>query len=284
MVRVSKIRKAALRRKVSENYRMHGRHSLAWRRTHDPYRILVSEVMLQQTQVSRVIEKYPKFIRAYPNLFTLARAPLPRLLRLWQGLGYNRRVLSLKRLARQVVVQSNGQLPQTLPDLEALPGVGPYTARAILALAYNQPVALLETNIRKVILHEFFPRRKRVHDQEVMAVAQKLLDKKRPREWNLALMDYGAAKFGSKFTNPNQRSQHYAKQSRYQGSRRFIRAKLTFALLRRRSASQPELAQILARLGVPSRSQQWLPEILGELEREGFICKQGSRYTLARGH
>jgi len=121
----------AFRTTVWNHYRRHGRHTLPWRTTTNPYRILVSEVMLQQTQVERVIPYYKTFLRAFPTVQTLAQAPLSRVLTLWQGLGYNRRAKMLHEAAKQVVAQYGGRMPHDAEALETLRGVGPYTARAV---------------------------------------------------------------------------------------------------------------------------------------------------------
>lgn len=137
-------------------YRRRGRHSLPWRHTNDPYRILVSEIMLQQTQVDRVIPKYRAFLKRFSTLDKLAKTPASAVLRTWQGMGYNRRALYLKRLAEICVTKHGGRVPTTYEALRALPGVGDYTAKAVLAFACNKPVALYDTNIRRIFARVFF--------------------------------------------------------------------------------------------------------------------------------
>lgn len=146
----------AFRAAVWKYFHVSGRHNLPWRKTKDPYKILVSELMLQQTQVSRVLVKYAEFLKAFPTLESLARAPLGGVLKVWQGLGYNRRAKFLHQLAKVVVAESGGRLPRTETELLNLPGIGKATAAAILAFAFNQPVLYLETNVRSVFLHHFF--------------------------------------------------------------------------------------------------------------------------------
>ncbi len=143
------------RKKINNHYDQNGR-DLPWRRTRNPYRILVSEIMLQQTQVERVIEKYAVFIKTFPDFPSLAEAPLHTLLTVWQGLGYNRRALALRACAQKVVAEHQGKLPKEPEKLLALPGIGKYTAGAVAAFAFNEPIVFMDTNIRRVYIHEFF--------------------------------------------------------------------------------------------------------------------------------
>ena len=163
-------------------YKKHGRHDLPWRKTKDPYKILVSEVMLQQTQVNRVIEKYKSFLKKFPTVKALAQAPLKEVLLEWQGLGYNRRAKYLKLCAEKVIHEHEGTFPKTVKELTALPGIGPATAGDILAFAYNIPVPVIETNIRSVFIH-FFPAPPRlrrasplISDKELLPLIEKTLD------------------------------------------------------------------------------------------------------------
>ena len=142
-------------RTVLDFHHKSGRHTLPWRTTTDAYEILVSEIMLQQTQVERVIPYYEKFLKEFPTFFDLEKSDLPKVLRLWSGLGYNRRAKMLRECARDVVGKYNGKLPRTRLELEALPGIGPYTAGAIRAFAFNERDVFIETNIRAVLLHHF---------------------------------------------------------------------------------------------------------------------------------
>ena len=212
---------AAFRRTILGYYRAHGR-KLPWRETSDPYRIFVSEIMLQQTQVERVLKKYPPFIEAFPDFQALAAAPLSRILALWQGLGYNRRAVQLKRCAVQVVEAHGGRLPDSPDALYALPGVGKATAGAVAAFAFNRPVAFVETNIRRVFLHFFFPWRSGVADAEILPIAERALERRDPRTWHYALMDYGVM-LKKSLGNANVRSSHYKKQPPFEGSSRQIR-------------------------------------------------------------
>ncbi len=201
-----------------------------WRETRDRYAILVSEVMLQQTQTQRVEIYYKRFLRRFPTLSSLARAPLREVLILWQGLGYNRRAKFLHQLAQVVVKDHGGKLPDTLEALQALPGIGPYTAAAVMTFAFNAAVPMIETNIRTIYLHHFFPRRTRVSDKEILALVEATLWRRNPRKWFYALMDYGVSLKGSTQA-VHHRSAHYRPQTRFQGSRRQVRGAIIKQLL-----------------------------------------------------
>jgi A/G-specific adenine glycosylase len=204
-------------------YKEQGRHDLPWRQTTDPYKILVSEVMLQQTQVDRVVPKYKAFLQQFPALKALAKAPLNEVLLAWSGLGYNRRALYLQKTAQTLTEGYKGRFPKDAETLETLPGIGPYTARAVATFSQDVPYIFIETNIRRVFIHEFFPDNKEVSDKDIIPLIEKsLLKNKSPREWYWALMDYGSH-IKSTVKNPNQRSVHYVKQSKFKGSVRELR-------------------------------------------------------------
>lgn len=246
---------------VFDFYQRQGRHTLPWRHTEDPYCVLVSEVMLQQTQAERVIPKYEAFISRFPSPKELACAAPEEVLALWQGLGYNRRALSLQRAAREVVAR--GTFPATLEDLQALPGVGSYTAAAVIAFAYNKPVAMIETNIRRVYLHHFFPGKEGVADTELMPIIEETQDKNNPREWYYALMDYGSW-LAKQVPNANVRSKHYTKQSAFEGSLRQLRGKLVRYFLANRQWSLEALVEATG--DTPERVEK----AVRALQREGF--------------
>lgn len=176
---------------VYDYYEKSGRHSLPWRNTRDPYKILVSEIMLQQTQVNRVLQKYEEFLKAFPDVGSLAEASTGEVLKIWQGLGYNRRALNLKRAAEIIKKDFRGEFPETAESLESLPGIGQSTRGAIMAFAFGTPTAFIETNIRSIYIHHFFKGEKNVHDREIMPLIEKTLDTENPRDWYYALMDYG---------------------------------------------------------------------------------------------
>lgn len=179
-----------VRRQLLRWYTQHKR-DLPWRQTRDPYRILVSEVMLQQTQVDRVIPKYRAWLKSFPTVQSLARAPLRQVLKLWSGLGYNNRAIRLRQTARTVASKHDGKLPQSRQSLEALPGIGGYTAGAVMSFAFKKPVGLVETNIRRVTGRVWYGL-KSADEKTIQARAEKNVPRKNPDLWHHALMDLGA--------------------------------------------------------------------------------------------
>jgi len=247
---------------------------MPWRRTRDPYRILISEVMLQQTQVERVLVKYREFIRAFPNFSKLAKAELSDVLKVWQGMGYNRRGIALKRLAEIVMQEHKGKLPSDPEELIKLPGIGRYSAAAIHTFATNSPALFIETNIRRVYIHFFFGDSEGIRDEEIMPLVEKTLDWTNPREWYYALMDYGV-KLKKEVPNPNRRSAHYTKQSRFEGSDRQVRGKVLKAVLQNSGMTRAALRK---KLGVvPDNFDQ----IVDGLIAEGFMKKVGNRLLIS---
>jgi A/G-specific adenine glycosylase len=262
-----------LRRTVWTHYQKHGRHDLPWRKTTNPYRILVSEVMLQQTQVARVIPKYQTFLKTFPTVRSLAEAPLRDVLLLWQGLGYNRRAKALHDAAQLVVSEHKGRMPRTYEGLLALPGIGPYTAGAVCAFAYNIPVPLVETNVRTVLFHHVLGNRTNVPDSELTELSAKLMDVKRPREWYWALMDYGAH-LKEQGVRTNEKSKHYTKQSKFKGSTRELRGALVRTL-----GKGPQTQQALA--NKVNAAPERIRTQLSKLHQEGLVKKSGKRWKLA---
>jgi A/G-specific adenine glycosylase len=207
---------------VWDFYNKNCRHDLPWRKTISTYKIIVSELMLQQTQVSRVLPKYKEFLKLFPSTQQLASAPLGDVLKAWQGLGYNRRAKFLWSAAKVVQEKYAGRWPKTFEGLKSLPGVGSYTAAAVMAFAHNEPIPLIETNVRTVYIHHFFKDAPVVADVELLPIIERTLDHVRAREWNWALMDYGSH---LKITHGNAavRSQTYKKQSSFKESNRYVR-------------------------------------------------------------
>ena len=269
---LSQVTVQLFREKVYDHYRARAR-DLPWRRTRNPYRILVSEVMLQQTRVERVIEKYPEFLAAFPDFPSLAGAPLPRLLGIWQGMGYNRRALLLRRLAQEVVSLHRGKLPPDPEALIGLPGIGPYTAGAVMAFAFNRPVVFLDTNIRRVYIDEFFPGRDGIRDDQIAPLLRQTLDLRNPRRWYNALMDYGAVLKRAE-GNPNRRSAHYTRQSPFENSDRQVRGMILKMLVREPSLTAARIAE---ETGVDAAR---VKKNLIDLEKEAFVEKKGSRYRI----
>ncbi len=266
------IARSEFQRMIYGHYRAHAR-DLPWRKTRDPYRILVSEVMLQQTPVGRVVKKYDDFLAAFPDFASLSRAPLRKILLVWQGLGYNRRAIALKNIARIVTERYDGTLPSD-PDIVAtLPGIGRATAASIAAFAHNAPVVFIETNIRSVFIHTFYKRR-HVKDDQILLVAEKMLDRSHPRRWYCALMDYGAM-LKKKVVNPNRKSAHYRPQARFEGSDRQVRGMILKTLTAQPCAS---LADIVHALKVPRAR---VVKNLDQLRKEGFMGRRGRCFFIA---
>lgn len=215
---------------ILEWYKLNGRHGLPWRTNYDPYFVLVSELMLQQTQVARVVPKYQSFIAQYPTVHQLAQASLGDVLRLWQGLGYNRRAKFLLHCAQTVVREHGGVFPTNYQSLLKLPGIGPYTAGAICAFAYNQPVTLIETNVRQVYIHHFFAGSAEITDQQIQEKIQQTTPPDNARDWYAALMDYGTH-LKAVHGNNTRRVKGYTKQSTFKGSNREVRGAILRVLV-----------------------------------------------------
>jgi A/G-specific adenine glycosylase len=264
---------SGFRRVVYNHFKQHGR-ALPWRETRDPYKIMISEVMLQQTQVMRVIKKYTKFIEKFPDIQTLVAAPLQDVLNIWQGLGYNRRALSLKQLAGRVLRDYRGTIPSDPKTLQTLPGIGNATAHAICVFAHNQPVIFIETNIRTVYIHHFFPKRRNVSDREINPLVEATLDVKHPRKWYSALMDYGGS-LKKEYLNPGRRSAHHQIQTPFKGSNRQIRGAVIQLLVERGQCSQQEMIEIL------QFDTHRVQRNITQLEREGFLTKRGQHLSIA---
>ncbi|HKR82388.1 MAG TPA: hypothetical protein VJR27_05330 [Candidatus Saccharimonadales bacterium] len=273
---LSKQEREFFRETVWDYYRRHGRHGLSWRGAEadgsfDPYKIMVSEIMLQQTQVSRVLPKFEQFLALFPTVQALAAAPLSDVLVAWNGLGYNRRAKFLWQAAQMVMQEYGGVFPVHVERLHRLPGIGINTAGAILAYSYNQPVAFVETNIRTVYIHHFFANHaEAVHDKTVLGLVQETLDHKNPREWYWALMDYGTH-LKQTVGNLSQRSKSYTRQSKFEGSLRQVRG----AVIRTLTTGKHTPEQLAAAI-----ADKRLPAVLVGLERENLIQKTNDVYHL----
>ncbi len=258
--------------KIWEYYKNHNRNTLPWRATTNAYHIWVSEVMLQQTQVNRVIPKYQLFMKRFPTVNKLASASLHDVLAVWSGLGYNRRAVFLHTAAQKIVQEHNGTLPYSQEAWTALPGVGANTASAIMAYALNAPVVFIETNIRTVFLHEFFPDQQSITDAQILPLVKQTLDKNNPREWYWALMDYGTMLKQTQ-VNPGRFSKHYVKQSKFIGSNRQLRGSIIRALL----VTPVTAAALSKKLGEPSSK---ITAALAQLKSEKTVEKHSRTYRL----
>ena len=261
-------------RQIIYQYYAEHRREMPWRVSRNPYHILVSEIMLQQTQVGRVLAKYELFISTFPDFDSVCKAPLQEILGVWQGLGYNRRAIALQKICRLVATEYGGVLPSSAETLQTFPGIGPATAGAICAFAFNQPTVFIETNIRRVFIHFFFPNKKRVKDKEILPLVERTLDTGSPRRWYHALMDYGAM-LKNEEHNPNRRSAHYNRQAPFQGSNREIRGLILKTLLGKPELPEGELIRAV------DKSPERVRPIINQLRKEGFIVKEKNRLKIS---
>lgn len=241
--------------------------------TRDPYKILVSEVMSQQTQLSRVIPKYEAWLIRFPTISELAAAPVSEVLRFWSGLGYNRRALNLQKASQVIVKDFHGEFPKTTGELVRLPGLGKYTASAVACFAFNEQIPVIDTNIRKVITHEFFqgilP-----EEKVIEKVALHILPLGKAYEWNQALMDYSAlAMKGKKVPVP--------KQSHFLSSNRYYRGQIIKALLQLHEISLLGLEDFFNDHNPIERER--LVEILESMQKEGLIVSKKDKISLPMG-
>lgn len=251
------------------------KRDFAWRNTDNPYYVVVSELMLQQTQTHRVEPKFEQFICEFPDFASLAQASLRDVLSLWQGLGYNRRGKYLAEIAQAVMQKHGGVLPDDTAALITLPGIGPYTAGSICAFAFNKPTVFIETNIRAVYLHSFFAGQDKVPDAELFPLIAQTVDQVNPREWYYALMDYGVM-LKKNGKNPNVRSKHHAVQSKFEGSDRQIRGRI-IALL----TQYPHLGLADLHTQIDGNEPERITRILNQLCKDGMITSEGELYFIA---
>ena len=260
-------------------YKTHKR-DLPWRNTTEPYHILVSEIMLQQTQVSRVLVKYPEFLKAFPTIQTLASAKDSTLLKTWNGLGYWRRAKYLKETAKIITKTYNNEFPHDTKTLQTLPGIGHYTAGAVSCFAFNTRTAFMDTNIKRVYLHFFFPNKKEISDKELLQIAQQALPQKDCKNWHYALFDYGASVL--KNTNINKQSKSYRKQNKFKGSFRSFRAKTLKHLLAEpnQKTSKAKLLDFIEDALRQEEADYSSQEILDSLIKDKLVKTKGNSLYL----
>jgi A/G-specific adenine glycosylase len=266
---------------------------MPWREKITPYRISVSEIMLQQTQVSRVVSKFESWMKRFPDWKSLAKASTREVIQEWSGLGYNRRALFLKRIAEIITDngRNSGQLPETIDELRMLPGIGPNTAGSIVAFAFNKPAVFIETNIRSVYIHHFFSEiekkegdqqvvpaearkaGKKIDDKDIILLIEKTVDSKSPREWYWALMDYGSY-LKSTLPNPSRRSSAHVKQSPFKGSNREMRSRILRWIMKN-PGTHAALEKYLSDF---KYSKKDIIKNISDLKSEGFIDE--SRHIL----
>lgn len=297
----------------SEGVRLY--RDLPWRRTRDPYKIWLSEVMLQQTQVARVETRWQEWLDRFPTVGDLAAAPVSDVLAAWQGMGYNRRALSLKKAAETIAQEYDGAFPRSVKELVALPGIGPATAQGIRSFAFDLPGVYLETNVRTVVLHHLFPDASEVSDKELtpiveatcpaavctdeadeatvrLQLAGRFADpqdaRDTPRAWYYAMLDYGAY-LKKTVPNPSRRAKAYTRQSKFEGSHRQKRAEAVRMLLEAQAqgmagvttgAVTMRLSEVELVAGRPSVDEALAASILEDLEREGFCCREDGAWRI----
>ena len=263
-------------KKIYDFYEQHKRN-FAWREHITPYKIFISEVMLQQTQTVRVIPKFENWIQKFPDFAALANVSSHQVLSAWQGLGYNRRGLALHVSAKKIMQDFAGVLPADPKILQSLPGIGPNTAGSICAFAFNLPVVFIETNIRTVFLHEFFPGQSNICDQQLLPLIQQSIDQQNPRDWYYGLMDYGVyLKKELKVSNKN--SKHYTRQSKFIGSRRQVRGAVIRILTKLHAVSFDDLCELIGQ-ELPENRHDIL-KVVEQLLTEGLIQKKQEQLFL----
>jgi len=220
------------------------RRDFIWRDDITPYKILISEVMLQQTQTARVVPKFENWLEQFPDFKTLAQASNHEVLTAWQGLGYNRRGLALAKIAQIVSDKYDHELPNDPIVLETFPAIGPNTAGSICAFAFNLPITFIETNIRTVFTDFFFKGQSDISDKQLLPLIKATLDHKKSREWYYALMDYGVY-LKKQLPKINAASKHYTRQSRFEGSKRQVRGAIVKILTQSKQVEYQSLIEFL---------------------------------------
>ncbi|MGA3286144.1 MAG: A/G-specific adenine glycosylase [Bacteroidota bacterium] len=278
-------RKSAITKSILSWYRKNAR-PLPWRKTRNPYRILVSEVMLQQTQVNRVLQKYPEFLRWFPNFSSLAHARTADVIRAWAGMGYNNRAVRLQQIAKEIMNDNNGRLPSDIHILQKLPGIGRYTAHAVACFSFGQHTAVVDTNVRRILVR-LFPKRARSLDE--WELAESILPKRKAYEWNQALMELGSTLCTaahprcvdcplkqycpSAFQIRKPKKSYTRKNHRAMIPNRIYRGRIV-ALLRtmsRRQSIESNRLLHMIRPEAKSQNHKWFSLVLTGLQRDGLI-------------
>ncbi|MFX1379254.1 MAG: A/G-specific adenine glycosylase [Promethearchaeota archaeon] len=252
-------------KKIIYDYYKNHKRKFPFRENINPYNVLISEIMLQQTQTGRVSEKYLNFTKKFPNFSSLSAASIEEVLKEWKGLGYNRRAIALKTIADTVVREFKGKLPESIDLLKSFPQIGHNTASSIITFAFNKPTVFIETNIRRVYIYFFFHNKRKINDKEILSIVKKTVDNANPREWYYALMDYGVM---LKKIHPelNKKSTQYRKQAPFKGSTRQIRGKILDLLIKQGTVNIKKIHREF-NIKEPKR----IKNTLNQLEKEGFI-------------
>lgn len=256
--------------KIFSYYDRYGR-DLPWRKTTDPYHILLSEVMLQQTQVDRVVDYYQRWLKKWPTLVDLAQAERTDVLRMWMGLGYNNRAVNLHKAVQKIVSEYNGEVITAMNNYKNIPGIGPYISHAVRIFSTNENIVTVDTNIRRILIHEF-QLDESVSDKELWEIALNCLPKGKSRKWHNALMDYGATLLTARKTGIKPKTQ----QSKFEGSDRQIRAKIVRYLLKNnKPASIKQLMSI-----VDEKKSERLQKIVQGMVEDELLVSTGEVYSL----
>lgn len=267
-MKIDKNKISKFRTKIRKFYRQHGRE-LPFRMIDDSYKVTVSEIMLQQTQVDRVIPKYNNWIHKFPNWQSLAQASNKEILTYWSGLGYNRRAIYLKNIAQILVEEYNGKMPEDINTLQSFPGIGKYTSYAILIFAFGKRLATVDTNIRKVLLHEFNLSAD-ISDKEIQTLAEIVLPQTKIKEWHYALMDY--AKTLPKEIHIKYQTKY--KQSKFEGSIRQIRGEIIRQLTKNKFVTINEISINL------KRTENDIKKAIETLQYENIITLKKNKIYL----
>lgn len=259
------------------NFYNKNKRDFVWRNDITPYKIVVSEIMLQQTQTGRVIAKFHEWMKKFPDFETLAKASVQQVLIAWQGLGYNRRGLALHEIAKKIISEHNGILPNDPDVLETFKGIGPNTAGSICAFAFNRSVTFIETNIRTVFIYEFFKDQKDIHDKQLLPLITATVDHENARAWYYALMDYGVY-LKTVLKVSNKASKHYAKQSKFAGSKRQVRGAVVRVLSKMKTLSFEELSELVA-VELPE-NKYTVNDVLSDLQNDGFLKQENNNIKI----
>jgi len=257
--------------KLIYDFYAQNKRDFIWRQNITPYKIVVSEVMLQQTQTARVVSKFENWIEKFPDFTALAAASNHDVLTAWQGLGYNRRGLALLTIAQKIVAEHDGILPADPVTLQTFPAIGANTAGSISAFAFNQPISFIETNIRTVFTHTFFKGQDKIADTQLLPLITQTIDIVQPREWYYALMDYGVH-LKQNLPRINAASKHYTRQSKFIGSKRQVRGAIIKHLTEQKYLPIDQMLELL-QIQLPENRHDFLKIIDTLVDEKIILCR-----------